>query len=419
MRFILVNKITGSFMLTGILCMLTFSCYPQGTASPISSPEHQRILQAYKSKAEEFCAKNLNRFGLYQLQNYDKALDSLVAKEKEDTLSAIQKNYVTRNIQRKILTDSLKIQSAQLARDKETYLNKYHSLLRKAGIAFVIWLVIVFLMLKWRNRSVKKSQLLLDSNIIQLRFAEQSFVNGEELLKSSNEWEQKNLALSPHTAEIQKSVSALKDKMPPEITQGDAFKKLLKNIDVIVANSMRLRNFAGIIPDQYREPGQEKVITNINLLCDQYADLAYTQMLQEDGLFTCQFTKDFEKNLPQIKVAPDAVGSLLLFVLSNAFNSVHEKIKKETKGYTAKVSISTRVLPRFVQIRIKDNGDGMTDLVMNQIYEPFYSAKTPGEGSGLGLYFSEQIIKENNGEIKIESEPGNGTDVYLKFFLKS
>ncbi len=419
MRFIQVIKITGPIFLTGILCVMAFSCYPQETGSPISSPEHQRILKEYKSKAEEFCARNLNRFGLYQLQSYDKALDSLVAKEKEDTLSAIQKNYVTRNIERKALTDSLKIQSVSLSQTKETYLSKYHSLLRKAGIAFIIWLTIVFFMIKWRNRSVKKSRMQLDANIVQLRVSEQAFSDGEELLKSSGDWDQKNSILSPLSTEIQKSASALKEKLPAEISQGDLFKKLLKNIDAIAVNAARLRNFSSIIPAQYREPGEEKVLTNINLLCEQYGDLAYAQMLQEDGSFTCQFTKDFEKNLPQIKVVPHAVGSLLLFVLSNAFNSVNDKVKKEIKGYTPKVSISTRILPRFVQIRIKDNGDGVTDLVMNQMYEPFFSAKPPGEGSGLGLYFSEQIIKENQGEIKIESEPGNGTDVYLKFFLKS
>ena len=418
MRFIRSTKITISLSLASVLCAIAFSSKAVEQPSPISSPEHQKILREYKNKADEFCAKNLNRFGLYQLQNYDKAIDSLVAKEKEDTLSAIQKNYAARNIERKILTDSLKIKSTALSLSKDTYLSQYHGLLRKAGIAFVIWLAIVLLMIKWRNRSVKKSQGELDANIIQLRNSEQAFADGEELLKSTAGWQQKNAPILALSDEIQKTTSALREKLPPDIVQGAAFKSLLKNSESILATSTRLDNFSHIVVAQHKEPSQEKELTNINKLCERYADLAFTQALNEDGTFDCQFSKDFEKNLPQIKVVPDAVGSLLLFVLNNAFKSVQEKKSREITGYTAKVSISTRVLPRFVQIRVKDNGDGISDTVINQIYTPFYSAKPAGEGAGLGLYFSEQIIKENNGEIKIESEHGNGTDVYLKFFLK-
>jgi hypothetical protein len=172
-------KIYVSLSLAAVLGMASLSSKAVDQPSPISSPEHQRILKEYKNKADEFCAKNLNRFGLYQLQNYDKAIDSLVAKEKDDTLSAIRKNYAARNIERKVLTDSLKIKSAALTQSKDVYLSQYHGLLRKAGIAFVIWLAIVLLMIKWRNRSVKKSQSELDANIIQLRNSEQAFSDGE------------------------------------------------------------------------------------------------------------------------------------------------------------------------------------------------------------------------------------------------
>ncbi len=413
------DKTTLSLIITTLLCLIVFLCFSQEPVSPISTPEHQKILKEYKNKADEFCAKNLNRFGLYALQNYDKAIDSLVAKEKEDTLAAMQKNYAIQNIQRKILTDSLKIKSTAFSQSKETYIKKYHGLLRKAGIAFVIWLTIVLFMLKWRNRLVKKTQTELDANIAQLKNSEQAFSDGEDLLKSVADWEQKNAAIFPLVSEIQKTTSALKEKLSSEITQGDSYKKLLKDSEALLSNSSRLKNLSAGIVAQHREPSQEKQVMNINTLCDQYADLAHTQMLNEDGSYACQFTKDFEKNLPTINVIPDAVGSLVLYVLNNAFNSVIEKQKKEIKGYVPKVSISTRILPRFLQIRVKDNGDGVSDEVLNQIYQPFYSVKPAGEGAGLGLYFGEQIIRENNGEIKIESELGNGTDVYLKFFLKS
>ncbi len=407
------------FAFTGLISMISCPSFSQEQSSPIASPQHRKILQEYKTKADEFCAKNLNRFGLYQLQNYDQALDTFVAREKADTLAAIQKNYTVRNIERKDLTDSLKIQATKLTQSKDSYQKKYHSLLRKAGIAFIIWLSIVLVVLKWRNRSVRKAQTALDSNIVQLRSSEAAFSEGENLLKAANAWEEKNAALTPLAVDIQKTILSLKEKLPSDAVQGNAYKTLAKNADTMVSSSNRLKNFATIIRAQYTEPVAEKQPANMNLLCDQYADLAYAYMQQEDGSFICQFSKDFEKNLPAINVTADAVGSLLLFVLSNAFNAVAEKQKREIKGYIPKVSISTRILPRFVQVRIKDNGDGITDEIMNQMYQPFYSARPAGEGAGLGLFFSEQIMKDNQGEIKIESEKGNGTDVYLKFFLKA
>ena len=104
-------------------------------------------------------------------------------------------------------------------------------------------------------------------------------------------------------------------------------------------------------------------------------------------------------------------------VLNNAFKSVYEKHGKGVKGFKPKVTISTRVLPRFLQIRIKDNGNGMNDEVISKIYEPFYTVKEGGKEAGLGMHFANRIITEmHKGEIKIESHVGEGTDVYLKFF---
>ena len=141
-------------------------------------------------------------------------------------------------------------------------------------------------------------------------------------------------------------------------------------------------------------------------------------MLQTHAEYDCQITKDFEKNLPAVKTNHGAIGYLLLNLLSNSLKSIEEKYKKGIKGYQPKISISTRILPRFLQIRIKDNGTGMTDDILTKAMDEFYSTREPKEGSGLGLTISKQIISEfHKGEIKIESESGNSTDVYIKFFI--
>ncbi|MBK7851092.1 MAG: hypothetical protein IPJ66_08125 [Bacteroidetes bacterium] len=169
---------------------------------------------------------------------------------------------------------------------------------------------------------------------------------------------------------------------------------------------------------QENKTGEEKVATNINQLCEQYLELAARGYQPADGSYSIQVTKDLEKNLPSIKVIPEAVGSLLLNALNNAFQAVVEKQEKGIKGYQPKVSISTRILPRFLQIRVKDNGEGMNDVTLNQATEEYFSMKPLEQGVGLGLSESQHIMTTlHKGELKLESQTGNGTDVYIKFYL--
>ena len=397
------------------LSMAILSCEAQHVQSVISKPEHQRRLNEFISKADAYCAKNLNRFGLDELQKYDKVLDSLVAKEREDTLASIQKIYVGKVEKRKAESGDLKAQLEELNANKELFSEKYHRLLRKAGLAFVIWLVLVLLLLAWRKRLVKNSQADLDANLAQLKISEEYYIAGEDLFRFAGENQKK----VPEINQVASELQSLVVKTGEQFTPAEPFKILQKNSEAIRLSATRFANLTAVIIAQHEEPVKEKKPTNINQLCEQYTDLVYSGMLNADGTFTCQLSKDFEKNLPPINIVPEEIGSLLIYVLGNAFQSINEKLKKEIKGYVPKVSISTRILPRFVQIRVKDNSDGITDDSLDQIYEPFFSTRPEGEGAGLGLYFSQQIIKENNGEIKIESETGNGTDVYIKFFLQS
>ena len=419
MKFIRPEKIFAMLVLATWLFAMIHPAFSQVKESVVSSAEHQQLLNEYKAKAEAFCAKNLNRFGLEELKKYDKALDSLPLKEKQDTLAAIEKAYTEKNSHRKSVTDSLKVKSALLSQQKEASLLKYHGLLRKAAITFVIWLAAVLLLLKFRNRSVKKSQLSLDANLAQLNASEQSFAQSKDLFQSATGWQKKIAAIHVAITELKNSMSKLGEKISPEISQGEQYKSLLKNSEAVQARADRIGSFANIILSQHDEEAREKQLININQLSDSYADLAYSGMMQEDGSFSCQLSKDFEKNLPSIRVVPDDAGMMLLYILSNAFNSVREKQKMLIKGYVGKVSISTRILPRFVQIRVKDNGIGIPDQAMELIYDPFHSTQPVGEGAGLGLFFSRQIITENGGEIKIESDHENATDVYIKFFLKT
>ena len=145
--------------------------------------------------------------------------------------------------------------------------------------------------------------------------------------------------------------------------------------------------------------------------------MVYNGVKSEDPDLKISVSKDLEKNLPQIKLIPDAVVQLLVNVLLNAFQSVKLRQQNNVKGYVPKVTISTRVLPRFLQVRVHDNGEGMTDDIIKQVTDPYFTRRLESNASGLGMYFAKKIASEmHQGELKIESEPGNKTDVYIKFF---
>ena len=415
-----INR-TNKIIVVAVIALLFASripmCHAQTPGTAISSSESQKILFEYKNNAEAYFSKNLNRFGLEQLKRYDRALDSLTLKEKEDTLAAIRKTYAEKNSNRLEVTDDLKSKSGVLRTGKEASLLKYHSLLRKAAITFFIWLAAVLLLLKFRNRAVRKSQLELDANLAQLKISQESFAQGETLFKSAADWQLKTTDIKVAAGAMAISVLKLKEIYSNEIVNGELFKLLEKNSEEIQMTAQHAESLSTVILRQQEEPSKEKQPIQINPLSEHYATLAHSEMLLDDGSYSCEMTTDFEKNLPSVAITPEPVGIMLLNILGNAFNSVKKKQERQIKGYIGKVSISTRILPRFIQIRVKDNGVGIPDEDMELIYEPFYSTQPVGHGAGLGLYFSREIIKENNGEMKIESDHENTTDVYIKFFL--
>ena len=247
MKFIRPVKISAILALVSWFIAMIPSSHLLAKESAVSSRDYQQILNEYKNKAEAFCARNLNRFGLEELKNYNKALDSLALKEKKDTLAAIEKAFTEKNSHRKSVADSLKSKAIVLSQQKEESSLKYHGLLRKAAITFVIWLAAVLLLLKFRNRSVKKSQVALDANLAQLRASEQSFAESKDLLQSSTGWLKKITAIQAATTETKNALSKLSEKISPEVSQGEPFKTLVKKTDTIQSTADRIGSFANII----------------------------------------------------------------------------------------------------------------------------------------------------------------------------
>lgn len=382
----------------------------------IHQPSHLDALSVYKKNADDYVAKNLNRFGLNQLLSYDAAIDTMYKTEMDDTIAAFKSTYNQSHISRSNAIANLNREITGLKEKKEKATSGFTGLLRKAGIASLIWLAIVLVLIQIRSKALKRVQAKLELSKGQLSASNSKMEEGTALIRIAREHGVLNEKLNEKALEIQKLFN--ETQLTPENGfSKEAADKLKLSITELVRGAAAGHKITSTILSQDAEPGIEKVSANLNQLCDQCFELVYNGMKSADPDLKITVSKDLEKNLPQIKLIPEAVAQLLINVLINAFQSVQERQEKKVKGYVPKITISTRVLPRFLQVRIHDNGEGMTDNIIQQVGIPYFTMKNATNSSGLGMHFAKKIVSEMHlGELKIESEPGNKTDVYIKFF---
>ena len=153
-----------------------------------------------------------------------------------------------------------------------------------------------------------------------------------------------------------------------------------------------------------------KEATDINALCDEYLRLSYHGLRAKDKSFNADFKTDFDTSISKINIVPQDVGRVILNLVNNAFYAVSDKKKTADETYKPMVLIQTKKAGDDIEIFVKDNGKGIPANVLDKIFQPFFTTKPTGQGTGLGLSLAYDIItKEHNGTIKAESKEGEGT----------
>jgi signal transduction histidine kinase len=176
----------------------------------------------------------------------------------------------------------------------------------------------------------------------------------------------------------------------------------------------------GMLQHSRKSTGQKEP-TDINALCDEYLRLSYHGLRAKDKSFNATLNTDFDESISKIIVIPQDIGRVLLNLFNNAFYAVSEKQKAkggmlnaESNKYEPTVSVSTKKMNEKVQICIKDNGSGIPQNLIDKIFQPFFTTKPTGEGTGLGLSLSYDIIKAHGGELKVETEEGKFTEFIIE-----
>ena len=161
--------------------------------------------------------------------------------------------------------------------------------------------------------------------------------------------------------------------------------------------------------------------TDINALCDEYLRLTYHGLRAKDKSFNATMKTDFDNSIGNINIIPQDIGRVILNLLTNAFYVVTEKKNASTslptgqagsagQPYEPTVSISTKNMGNKVEIKVADNGNGIPQKILDKIFQPFFTTKPTGQGTGLGLSLSYDIItKGHGGELKVATDEGKGS----------
>jgi signal transduction histidine kinase len=154
----------------------------------------------------------------------------------------------------------------------------------------------------------------------------------------------------------------------------------------------------------------KKELTDINALTDEYVRLSYHGLRAKDKSFNAKFETDFDNSVGKIYVIPQEIGRVLLNLINNAFYAVSEKEKQVGENYEPTVTVSTKKIGDNVEVKVRDNGNGIPHKVLDKIFQPFFTTKPPGQGTGLGLSLSYDIVtKAHGGEFKVDTKEGKGT----------
>jgi signal transduction histidine kinase len=207
----------------------------------------------------------------------------------------------------------------------------------------------------------------------------------------------------------------LVDEMKDELAAGnwqlatELADDVKQNLEKINHHGKRAADIVKGMLQHSRNNSGTKEPTNINTLADEYLRLAYHGLRAKDKSFNATMKTDFDESIGTINIIPQDIGRVILNLITNAFYAVTEKKKGFGDGFDPTVSVRTKRSNDQVLICVSDNGSGIPQKVLEKIFQPFFTTKPTGQGTGLGLSLAYDIVKAHGGELKVETKEGEGT----------
>ncbi|HEU5165850.1 MAG TPA: ATP-binding protein [Chitinophagaceae bacterium] len=212
----------------------------------------------------------------------------------------------------------------------------------------------------------------------------------------------------------------LLDEMKTELETGntedakDIADDVIQNLEKINHHGKRADAIVKSMLQHSRSSSGKKEPTDINGLADEYLRLAYHGLRAKDKSFNAKFETEFDNSIGKVNIISQDMGRVLVNLINNAFYAVSEKKKQESNGYEPTVTVYTKKIDEKIEIKVKDNGNGIPQKVLDKIFQPFFTTKPTGQGTGLGLSLSYDIVKAHGGELKVETKEGEGSEFIIQ-----
>ena len=306
---------------------------------------------------------------------------------------------------------------------------------------FLLFASGIFLFIRWRTKALQKEKIILEEKVTTRTSELKESLENLKATQSQLVQSEKMASLGELTAgiahEIQNPLNfvnnfselnkELVDELQQELKTGkidDAIaisNDIRDNEDKINHHGKRADSIVKGMLQHSRSSSGVKEPTEINALTDEYLRLAYHGLRAKDKSFNATMKTDFDQSIGNINIIPQDIGRVILNLITNAFYVVDEKKKLLANSqqliatsYEPTVSVSTKKVNGKVEIKVTDNGNGIPQKVLDKIFQPFFTTKPTGQGTGLGLSLSYDIVKAHAGELRAETKEGEGSEFIIQ-----
>ncbi len=376
------------------------------TARVLRQPQPLAI--SYRALSDVYSYLNNRDSTLKYLQLYTVLNDSLNNAEKKSLLS-----YQNIGFEQQLRLKSLHDEKIQTQARTRTY-----AMLAGLGVLLFIGLI-----LYRNNRQKQKTNRVLATTLSNLKSTQSQLIHSEKMaslgeLTAGIAHEIKNpLNFVNNFSEVSNELIA---EMLEEADKGNTeevkeiAKDLKQNLVKINHHGKRADSIVKSMLLHSRGTSGEKTLTDINDLLDQYVSLAYHGTRARNKDFDITIEKDYDKSIRKINVVPQDISRVFLNIINNACYAAYDKKKKNKNNYSPALTVSTKNLNGNIEIRIRDNGSGIPKDIVDKIFQPFFTTKPTGEGTGLGLSLSYDIVtKVHGGELEVNTKEGKGAEFVI------
>ena len=299
-----------------------------------------------------------------------------------------------------------------IQQEQERYKNKTQKIALWSAIG--IFLIIGFILYR-NNYQKQKANKVLEKTLSDLRATQSQLIQSEkmaslgELTAGIAHEIQNPLNFVNNFSEVNKELlTELNEELEKEnyVEAKSIAINAIDNQEKINHHGKRAEGIVKSMLQHSRSSSSKRELTDINVLADEYLRLAYHCLRAKEKSFNATLKTDFDNSIGKINVVPQEIGRVILNLINNAFYAVDEKKKQTGDGYMPAVSISTKNNNGRVEIKVSDNGNGIPQKVLDKIFQPFFTTKPAGQGTGLGLSLAYDIIKAHGGELKVETKEG-------------